>query len=256
MIVHLCVINFSYGQFENAKLGRKVVTLPKGIKTYCITDVLSLYTVDMLTEADRKNEKNRDEAFLAQVKNHLRNVLNKKGYVENCQTPSAYATIQYTGEGWKLLGQLIIYYYYGKVGVFRGVYTKFYSALDDKEAKKFAKGVTKYLGRAPQPLPKGECHNSTLGYKPIYSPDKKIYRIADVFPGGAAEEAGMKAGDMLIAVNNYKYADDPDKADKYAINAANNGETLKLQIKSLESGKLKTIKVSPRDYVYANLNCK
>ncbi|WP_263381374.1 PDZ domain-containing protein [Granulicella arctica] len=51
-------------------------------------------------------------------------------------------------------------------------------------------------------------HFSRAGF--LYDGQDDGDQIKTVFPGGAAEAAGLKAGDLITAINGAKPADDPD----------------------------------------------
>jgi Tol biopolymer transport system component len=81
----------------------------------------------------------------------------------------------------------------------------------------------------PSPLPRGDMRsfNASLGTIPDYagpSNGAKGMLLAGVRPGGAAEQAGMKRGDLLVKLGNHPIGSVEDLM--YVLNASQPGETV------------------------------
>lgn len=80
----------------------------------------------------------------------------------------------------------------------------------------------------PAPAPRGDLRtfNASLGTVPDYAGprDQKGVLLAGVRPGGAAEKAGLKRGDVLVRVGTHAVGSVEDLM--YALNASHPGETV------------------------------
>jgi Tol biopolymer transport system component len=102
-----------------------------------------------------------------------------------------------------------------------------------------------YKAGARGPAPRGDLRsfNASLGTLPDYGgpgPGKSGVLLSGVRPGGAAEQAGMRRGDILIAIGKHEIRSVEDLM--FVLNASHPGETTKAVI--LREGKQLELQVT------------